>query len=126
VRRLYALIVIEPGSRRAHLAGLTAHPTGAWTAQAARNLVMDLTDRTATVKFLLRDRDSRFTTAFDAVFVAEGSASYVLPTSPESERDPRTHDRHTATRTPPPNAHRDTRGIFISVPPLHHQHMMWR
>jgi transposase InsO family protein len=72
VRRLYALIVVEHGSRRAHLAGITAHPTGAWTTQAARNLIMDLADRIGTVKFLLRDRDSRFTTAFDTVFVAEG------------------------------------------------------
>ena len=61
LRRIYALIAVEHGSRRAHLAGVTAHPTGAWTTQAARNLMMDLSDRVTTVKFLLRDRDSRFT-----------------------------------------------------------------
>jgi transposase len=72
LRRIYALIAIQHDSRRAYLAGVTAHPTGAWTAQAARNLVMDLTDRIGTVKFLLRDLDSRFTAAFDGVFVAEG------------------------------------------------------
>jgi hypothetical protein len=66
------LIAVEHGSRRAHLIGMSAHPTGAWTTQAARNLLMDLGDRVATVKFLLRDRDSWFTGMFDAVFAADG------------------------------------------------------
>jgi putative transposase len=70
--RIYALIAVEHGSRRAHLIGVSAHPTGAWTSQAARNLLMDLGDHVATMKFLLRDRDSRFTGVFDAVFAAEG------------------------------------------------------
>ena len=74
--RLYALIMIEHGSRRAYLAGVTAHPTGTWTTQAARNLVMELTDRIETVKFLLPDRDSRFTAAFDAVFAAVFAAVF--------------------------------------------------
>jgi putative transposase len=70
LRRIYALIAVEHGSRRAHLVGVSAHPTGAWTTQAARNFMMNLADRVTTVKFLLRDRDSRFTRAFDAVFAA--------------------------------------------------------
>jgi transposase InsO family protein len=79
LRRIYALIVVEHGSRRVHLAGVTAHPTGGWTVQAARNLMMDLDGRIAAVKFLLRDRDSRFTTAFDAVFAAEGIPILLAP-----------------------------------------------
>jgi transposase InsO family protein len=72
LRRLYALIAVEHGSRRAPLLGMTAHPTGAWSTQAARNLMMDLSERAATITFLLRDRDCRFTAAFDAVFAADG------------------------------------------------------
>ena len=68
--RLYALIAVEHGSRRAHLLGVPAHPTGAWTTQAARNLMMDLGDHLTAITFLLRDRDSRFTRAFDGVFAA--------------------------------------------------------
>ncbi|MCA1821170.1 MAG: transposase [Pseudonocardia sp.] len=58
---------------------MSAHPTGAWTTQAARNLLMDLADRVTTIKLLLRDRDSRFTTAFDAVFAADGIRILLSP-----------------------------------------------
>jgi hypothetical protein len=60
LRRVYALIVIEHDTRRAHLAGITAHPDGAWTTQAARNLLMDLGQRAATVKFLIRGRAGQY------------------------------------------------------------------
>jgi transposase InsO family protein len=80
LQRIYALIAVEHGSRRAHLLGVTAPSTGAWTTQAARNLLMDLTDRATTIKFLLRDRDSRFTKAFDAVFTAHGIGILTSPT----------------------------------------------
>jgi putative transposase len=79
--RIYALIAVEHGSRRTHLIGISTHPTAAWTTQAARNLMMDLGDRVTTMKFLLRDRDSRFTRAFDAVFAAEGIR--ILTSPPE-------------------------------------------
>jgi hypothetical protein len=72
LRGIYALIAVERCSRRAHLLGVTAHPSGAWATQAARNLMMDISDRASTITFLLRDRDSRFTRAFDAVFTADG------------------------------------------------------
>jgi hypothetical protein len=64
------LFFIEHGTRRIHLAGITAHPAGEWVAQQARNLLMDLDDQAEGLKFLIRDRDTKFTAAFDAVFTS--------------------------------------------------------
>src|SRR5205823_896105 len=65
LRRLYALIVIEHGTCRVHLAGITANPDGAWTTQAPRNLLMDLGQGAASFKFLIRDRAGQFTGSFE-------------------------------------------------------------
>ena len=72
LRRLYVLFFIEHGSRRVHLAGCTTNPTGAWVTQQARQLAWTLQEQPSLFRFLLRDRDSKFTRDFDTVLASEG------------------------------------------------------
>jgi transposase InsO family protein len=78
------LVFIEHGTRRMHLGGVTAHPTGEWTVQQARNLALTLGERLENVRFLIRDHGSNFTRSFDAVFQAAGTR--ILRTAVQAPR----------------------------------------
>jgi putative transposase len=84
LKRFYMLLFIKHGTRRLHLGGVTAHPTGAWAVQQARNLAMDLGDRIEALQFLIHDRDPLFTTGFAEVFKAEGLR--IITTLPPTPR----------------------------------------
>jgi transposase InsO family protein len=84
LRRVHVFFAIEVGTRRVHLLGVTRYPTGDWVTQQARNLIMTLDDAGQSFKFLVRDRDSKFTRPFDAVFA--GAGTRVLRTPPQAPR----------------------------------------
>ena len=95
LRRLYVLVFIEHGTRRMHLGGVTANPTGEWTVQQARNLALTLGERFEDIRFLLRDRRSNFTASFDAVFQATGAR--ILRTAVQAPRMNATCERLVGT-----------------------------
>ncbi len=84
LKTLYVLFFIEIGSRRVHVTGATTNPDGVFLTQQARNLAFDLDDATTQVRFLVRDRDQKFTRSFDEVFKTEGAR--VIPTPVRSPR----------------------------------------
>jgi transposase InsO family protein len=79
LKRIYVFFALEVRSRYVHILGATSHPTGAWTTQQARNLLIDLDDRAATFRFLVRDRAGQFTTSFDAVLSGAGIDTVKIP-----------------------------------------------
>ena len=82
--RLYVAFVIELQTRRVHLLGITRHPTGQWATQLARNLAAELEEVGCRFTYLIRDRDAKFTDAFDAVFASIGITT--LPTAPQAPK----------------------------------------
>ena len=79
LQRYYVLFVLEVHSRVVHILGVTANPDGAWAAQVARNFVADLEEHGRHFRFLLRDRDTKFTATFDAIMASAGIEALRTP-----------------------------------------------
>ncbi len=79
LQRLYCMVAMEISTRQVHLLGVTAQPTGGWAVQQARELLMVLDDRVDRVGFPIRDRDAKFTDAFDAVFASQAVRVLLTP-----------------------------------------------
>ena len=85
LQRVCCLFIMEAGSRYVHILGITANPGGRWTGQQIRNLLMDLGDRAAGLRFLVRDRAGQFTASFDPVLAGAGiEAVKIAPRSPRA------------------------------------------
>jgi putative transposase len=99
LKRIYVLFFIEHATRTVHVMGVTANPTGSWVAQQARDLFMDLGERAEHIKFLIRDRDAKYTSVFDQVFTSLGVRVIKTPgTGSSGERDRRALGRDRAAR----------------------------
>jgi putative transposase len=96
LRRLYCLFVMEAGSRYAHILEVAANPDGPWTVQQIRNLLIDLGDRAADFRFLVRDRAGQFTASSDAVVAGAGIEAVKIP-----PRSPRANAYAEGSSSPP-------------------------